>query len=84
MHAAMNTGALEFEEPFPYHPHITLAQEIPHDEVAPPARTGGPPLGRSIAGPRTFRAERAVFVQNTRANCWVDLATYSLGAVPVR
>src|ERR1035437_5882723 len=30
MHAALNAGALEFEEPFPYHPHITLAQEIPH------------------------------------------------------
>ena len=35
-------------------------------------------------GPRTFRAERAVFVQNTAGNCWVDLAEYSLGAVLVR
>src|SRR5271157_3877049 len=25
MHAAMNTGVMEFQEPFPYHPHITLA-----------------------------------------------------------
>ena len=33
MHAAMNAGALEFEEPFPYYPHITLAQEIPQREV---------------------------------------------------
>src|SRR5947209_15990651 len=29
MHAAMNSGALAFAEPFVYHPHITLAQEIP-------------------------------------------------------
>ena len=29
MHRAMNTGPLGFKEPFPYHPHVTLAQEIP-------------------------------------------------------
>ena len=33
MHAAMNSGALEFDEPFAYHPHITLAQEVPRDDV---------------------------------------------------
>src|SRR5580700_10377812 len=26
IHQAMNTGSLEFQDPFPYHPHITLAQ----------------------------------------------------------
>ncbi len=39
---------------------------------------------REYQGPRVFRAERAAFVQNTVANCWLDLAEYSLGAVPVR
>src|SRR5579862_5713940 len=34
MHAAMNTGALEFRDPFAYHPHVTLAQDVPHDRVA--------------------------------------------------
>ena len=34
IHAAMNSQALEFDEPFAYHPHITLAQEIPPGEVA--------------------------------------------------
>src|SRR5580704_18032139 len=33
MHVAMNTDALAFQDPFPYHPHITLAQEVRHDEV---------------------------------------------------
>ena len=28
MHRAMNRGALAFDEPFAYHPHITVAQEI--------------------------------------------------------
>src|SRR5260370_25314353 len=28
MHTALNAGAVQFREPFPYHPHITLAQQI--------------------------------------------------------
>ena len=33
LHAAMNTSALAFGEPYPYHPHITLAQELPVGSV---------------------------------------------------
>src|ERR1700736_696037 len=29
MHKAVNRDALAFDEPFAYHPHITLAQELP-------------------------------------------------------
>jgi 2'-5' RNA ligase len=83
LHAAMNSGALEFCEPFPYHPHITLAQEIPHDDV-PAVRELARRRWAEFRGPRSFRAERAVFVQNTLSDCWIDLAEYSLGAVPVR
>jgi 2'-5' RNA ligase len=83
MNAAMNTGDLEFEEPFPYHPHVTLAQEIPQPEVRAIHE-----LARrrweEYRGSCVFRAERTVFVQNTLDNCWLDLAEYSLGAVAVR
>jgi 2'-5' RNA ligase len=83
LHSAMNTSALEFDEPFSYHPHITLAQEVPRDrvvELTELARRRWAEFG----GSRTFRAERAVFVQNVSENCWVDLAEYSLGAVALR
>jgi 2'-5' RNA ligase len=83
MHAAMNAGALEFEEPFPYHPHITLAQEIPHQEV-PAIHELARRRWKEYRGGSVFRAERTVFVQNTLDNCWIDLAEYSLGAVAVR
>src|SRR4051794_39189880 len=33
IHAATNTDALAFAEPFTYHPHITLAQEIAPADV---------------------------------------------------
>jgi 2'-5' RNA ligase len=82
LHAAMNRSALAFDEPFTYHPHITLAQEIPHDRVSELKE-----LARrrwaEYGGPRSFRAERAVFVQNASGNCWLDLAEYSMGAVAV-
>jgi 2'-5' RNA ligase len=83
MNAAMNTGDLEFEEPFPYHPHVTLAQEIPQPEVLA-IHELAQRRWEEYRGSCVFRAERTVFVQNTLDNGWLDLAEYSLGAVAVR
>ena len=83
MHQAMSADALRFEEPFAYHPHITLAQELPHGDVAR-VRELACRRWQEFRGSRTFRAERAVFVQNTLSNVWVDLAAYSLGGVAVK
>ncbi len=83
MHAAMNDGTLFFEEPFAYHPHITLAQEVPHDTVTE-LREVARRRWDDYRGPRGFRAEHVVFVQNTLHNRWIDLDQYSLGAVTVR
>ena len=83
MHEAMNIGALEFQEPFPYHPHITLAQDIPEDTV-PAIRDLAARRWEGFRAGRSFRAERLVFVRNTTAACWKDLAEFSLGAVAVR
>jgi 2'-5' RNA ligase len=82
IHAAMNSQALEFDEPFAYHPHITLAQEIPPADVAGVHRRAQE-IWEAYRGPRSFRADRAAFVQNTLGNCWIDLAEFSLGAVAV-
>jgi 2'-5' RNA ligase len=82
IHAAMNSQVLEFDEPFAYHPHITLAQEIPPAEVADVNRRATE-LWDAYTGQRSFRADRAAFVQNTLGNSWIDLAEFSLGAVTV-
>ena len=82
IHAAMNSQALEFDEPFAYHPHITLAQEIPPAGV-PAVHGRAQEIWEAYRGPRSFRAERVTFVQNTLGNCWIDLAEFSLGAVAV-
>src|SRR3954470_10315714 len=33
MHAALNTGRVAFQEPYPYHPHVTIAQELAREDV---------------------------------------------------
>jgi len=82
MHEAMSTNCLAFEEPFPYHPHITLAQELRHEDM-PEKHALALRRWKEYTGDRTFQAQRAAFVQNTVSGCWLDLAEYSFGAVPV-
>src|SRR6185369_6043442 len=67
MHQAMNSGPLAFPEPFAYHPHITLAQEVTHDNVGAMYDLACR-RWQEYRGDRSFRAEHAVFVQNTVAD----------------
>jgi 2'-5' RNA ligase len=77
MHALLNNGVLSSEEPFLYHPHITLAQELAPEDVD---RVNSLAQRRwsEFAGPRAFRAERTAFVRNTLGNEWIDLAEFPL------
>jgi 2'-5' RNA ligase superfamily len=82
MHVAMNTGPLEFQDPFPYHPHITVAQEL-HPEKVTATHELAQRLWSEFRGPRRFPAEHAVFVQNS-SGIWIDLAEYAVGERPVK
>jgi hypothetical protein len=79
----LNRGALAFPEPFAYHPHVTLAQEIPPGRVEA-LRELAELRWREFRGPRKFRAESAVFVRNTRGNLWIDLANGPLRAAQAK
>jgi hypothetical protein len=83
MHRTMASRCLAFDEPFAYHPHVTLAQEIPHSNVAA-LRETAERRWQNYEGPRRFRAGTAVFVQSMLNKCWVDLAEYSLGQAVAR
>ena len=83
MHDALNGNALAFKEPFVYHPHVTLAQEIPPGEVAA-VHELSQRRWKEFQGERVFRADRAAFVRNAMGNCWIDLANFTLGAVAVK
>lgn len=73
MHGDLNAGGLQYKEPFTYHPHITLAQEIPAREHAEVHKLC---LARwaEYTGPRDFPVETLTFVQNTAQCGWQDLA----------
>ncbi|HTT60450.1 MAG TPA: 2'-5' RNA ligase family protein [Bryobacteraceae bacterium] len=83
MHRSLNRGSLAFQEPFAYHPHVTLAQEIEAGQVEP-LRELAERRWQEYGGPRRFRAENAVFVRNRHGNLWTDLADGPLRGTALR
>jgi 2'-5' RNA ligase len=81
MHQHLNSGPLAADEPFVFHPHVTLAQDFNAGELE---RIHSIACQRweEYAGPRRFRAERLTFVQNRPGNVWVDVDEHELRAVP--
>src|SRR5258708_2764542 len=56
MHEALNVDGFKRKEDFPYHPHVTLAQELKSDEVDELVSVARARWVES-AVPKTFRAE---------------------------
>ena len=77
MHDALNRGLVEFREPFPYHPHVTIVQELSPGDV-PSAAEFARWRWSEFRAPRNFMVDRLTFVQNTLENCWTDLAALDL------
>jgi len=78
IHVALNTGGLRFQEDFPYHPHLTLAQKLKPDQVDELTRVARARWAE-YSSPKSFRVDQMVFVQNTRGNQWIDLGECRLG-----
>lgn len=78
LHDSLNTGALKFCEPFPYYPHLTLAQQLTPEQIAGVYETA---RIRWAAFPfdRSFPIETLTFVQGTVAGTWIDLSEYRIG-----
>ena len=77
MHEALNAGGLAFEEPFPYHPHITLAQDLAPESIAAVLERARAYWNR-WPHPRSFVVEKLTLVQNTLENRWFDLEDVNL------
>ncbi len=63
MYRKLNQGAVEFREPFPYHPHSTLAQNVPAEQ-APALFEIARERWAQYTGPRSFRVHCLDFVKN--------------------
>ncbi len=83
LYGALNCDCLSYAEPFPYHPHITIAQNVTAEEAARLAAIATQRWAAYI-GPRSFEVLRLSFVQQVAPNVWADLAKVPVGAaVPV-
>ncbi len=82
IHEGMNRDALRYDEPFPYHPHITLAQELTAGEV-PAAAEVARQRWSDFRSDRWFAVDHLAFVQNSACNLWTDLGTVQLVRQPV-
>ena len=82
LHRKFATDALAFDEPFPFHPHITLAQNFEVGTVGERVQQAQSQWD-AYKGPREFLLDRVVFVQNSSNNCWLDLKAFSLQSLPL-
>ncbi|MEO8126305.1 MAG: 2'-5' RNA ligase family protein [Bryobacteraceae bacterium] len=83
MHQAMDVEGLRFDERFPFHPHVTLAQQLDPVTVPEVFELARRRWEESVPA-RSFHVETLTFVQNKGGNNWIDLATFDLAAVRVR
>ena len=82
MHGQLNQGALVYNEPYPFHPHVTLAQNFDIAttmELYEQAKR----MWGEFRGRREFLLDRVVFVQNSATDCWQDLRRYPLQGMPL-
>jgi 2'-5' RNA ligase len=77
MHNALNTGKFYFEEPFNYHPHVTLAQGITPEQL-PELYETAVRRWKEASPATSFPIDTLTFVQNTVENRWIDLAECEL------
>jgi len=75
----LNCDCLKYKEPFPYHPHITIAQNVGAEESARLAAIASKRWA-DYRGPRAFEVTGLSFVQQVALNIWVDVAVVPVGA----
>jgi 2'-5' RNA ligase len=80
LHDRLAQGSLAFAEPFKFHPHITLAQGLPVEEV-PAAQEMAAQKWAAYSGPRSFLLDTMTFVRSTSDSNWIDLGEVVLGSV---
>jgi 2'-5' RNA ligase len=81
IHQILHQGDLCCQEQYDYHPHVTIAHDLDHGQVAAAAELARR-RWREYTGPRKFLVDHVTLVQNTVENDWMNLGEFSLG-VPV-
>ena len=79
MHDQLNRSSVSFVEPFDYHPHVTLAQDL-DDSGFDRALATCTERWNQFGHSRCHTIDRLTFVQNTFDDCWTDLAALDLAS----
>ena len=77
MHHTLADGIFAFDEPFRFHPHITLAQEIPADRLQQ-CLNHAHARWRAWAHDRSFPISNLTFVRNVIPARWDTLSEHVL------
>jgi 2'-5' RNA ligase len=78
LHEKLNTQVLEFEEPWPYIPHLTIAK-MGDEQPARSAFAIASERWHDFSGTRRILLEKLTFVREDAPNHWTDLAAVVLG-----
>jgi 2'-5' RNA ligase len=78
LHDRLNTGALVFQEQWPYMPHLTIAK-LGAESQAQNAYLTARQRWSEFKGSRCIHVTNLTFVREEEQNCWVDLAPVPLG-----
>jgi 2'-5' RNA ligase len=77
IHGLLSQDEFDFDETYPFHPHITLAQDFPlaqSDELAERACS----LWKTWDGERSFLLDRVSFVRGVDLNDWETVSKHDL------
>jgi 2'-5' RNA ligase len=77
MHSGLNIGGLKYQEPFPFHPHVTLAQDLKCDELDELVQVARR-RWEEFKFDHVFHVETLTFVQSANRKKWNDLAECKL------
>ena len=82
LHDQLNTGALAYDEQWPYMPHLTIAKLDTLEDAVSALAVGRERWGK-FKCPRRVTIEELTFVKQADATNtnWIDLATIRLGGV---
>ena len=78
LHDRLNRSVLQFEEPYPYMPHLTVFR-FDDPERARKALATTHERWHRYEGPRRMLIEQLVFVRGSREAGWLDVAPIPLG-----
>ena len=77
LHNRLANEALAFNEPFRFHPHVTLAQGLTEEQVAP-ALDYARERWRNFGGSKSFLLDSMTFVKSADRQQWQDLGEINL------